>query len=176
MTTQIEKPIIRSKETPRQIIFEDYKSLNGELPIAGGWGYAKEDAVIIDKNDPTVLQGLPFDGVSIEYIFVEKRIYEELIIFSLLGEAYAGIGWKQLEQSLERHNGKDYDILTYEVTALPKSDRHELKEDLKNGGPSGVVAYEEKRRKKMISYTTEYWFDVTSFFSTSVRVDDKEPF
>ena len=93
MATKIEKPIIRSRETPRQIIFEDYKSLDGELPIAGGWGYTQADAAIIDKNDPVVIEGLPFDGVGIEYIFVEKRIYEELIIFKLLGEPYAGIRW-----------------------------------------------------------------------------------
>ena len=73
MTIKIDKPIIRSQETPRQIIFENYKSLNGELPITGGWGYAKDDAVIIDKNDPVVPEGLPFDGVDIEYIFVEKE-------------------------------------------------------------------------------------------------------
>ena len=59
MSTKIDKPIIRSQETPRQIIFENYKSLNGELPITGGWGYAKDDAVIIDKNDPVVPEGLP---------------------------------------------------------------------------------------------------------------------
>jgi hypothetical protein len=163
MTTKIDKPIIRSQETPRQIIFEDYK-LNGELPITGGWGYTKDDAVIINKNDTTVQKGLPFDGVGIEYIFIEKRIYEELIIFSLLGEPYAGIGWKQLEQKLEHHNGKDYDILTYEVTAFSKSDFHELKEDLENKDYSGLAAYEEKRNKKKISYKTEYWFDITSFF------------
>ena len=64
MTTKIDKPIIRSQEAPRQIIFEDYK-LNGELPITGGWGYTKDDAVIIDKNDPVVPEGLPFDGVGI---------------------------------------------------------------------------------------------------------------
>jgi hypothetical protein len=101
MTTKIDKPIISSKETPRQIIFEDDKSLNGELPISGGWGYTKDGAVIIDKNDPVVPEGLPFDGVGIEHIFVEKRIYEELIIFKRLGEAYAGIEWKQIEQHVE---------------------------------------------------------------------------
>jgi hypothetical protein len=106
MSTKIDKPIIRSQETPRQIISEDYKSLNGELPLGGGWGYTKDDAVIIDKNDPVVPEGLPFDGVGIEYIFVEKRIYEELIIFRLLGEPYAGIVWKQLEQNLESHDGR----------------------------------------------------------------------
>ena len=177
MTTKIEKPIIYSKETPRQIIFDDFKkSIDGELPIAGGWGYTKEDAVIIDKNDPTVPTGLPFDGVAIEYIVVEKRIYEELIIFSLLGEPHAGIGWKQLSQKLETHNERDYDILTYEVTAFSKSDWLCLKEDLKGSDGSGLVEHGKKRDEKIISYTTEYWFDITSFFGETSKRNNKEPF
>ena len=169
MTTKIDKPIIRSQETPRQIIFEDYKSLDGELPITGGWGYTKDDAVIIDKNDPVVPEGLPFDGVSIEYVFVEKRIYEELIIFRLLGEPYAGISWDQIEQSLESHDGRHYDVLIYEVTAFSESDWNELKDEWENNNyfkdsPEGFQAHEEKRVSKIIKYTTEYWFDITSFF------------
>jgi hypothetical protein len=169
MTTKIDKPIISSKETPRQIIFEDYKSLNGELPISGGWGYTKNDAVIIDKNDPVVSKGIPFDGVSIEYIFVEKRIYEELIICRRLGEAYAGIEWKQIEQHVESHDGKHYDVLSYEVTAFSESDWNELKYECESNNYfkdsfEGFQAHQETRESKMISYKTEYWFDITSFF------------
>ena len=169
MATKIEKPIIRSRETPRQIIFEDYKSLDDELPITGGWGYTQADAVIIDKNDPVVIEGLPFDGVGIEYIFVEKRIYEELIIFKLLGEPYAGIRWHLIEQNLESPNGKHYDILSYEVTAFSESDFNELKDEFESNNffkdsPNGLQAHNEKRARKMISFTTEYWFDITSFF------------
>jgi len=169
MTTKIDKPIIRSQEAPRQIIFEDYK-LNGELPITGGWGYTKDDAVIIDKNDPVVPEGLPFDGVGIEYIFVEKRIYDELIIFRVLGEPYAGIDWEQIEQRLESHDGRHYDILSYEVTAFSESNWNELKDEWESNNyfkdsSEGFQAHEEKRESKMISYKTEYWFDITSFFS-----------
>ena len=180
MTTKIDKPIIRSQETPRQIIFEDYKSLDGELLIAGGWGYTKDDAVIIDKNDPVVPEGLPFDGVSIEYVFVEKRIYEELIIFRLLGESYAGISWDQIEQSLESHDGRHYDVLIYEVTAFSESDWNELKDEWESNNcfkdsPEGLKTHEEKRASKMIKYTTEYWFDITSFFGiASINLDDKD--
>jgi len=70
-----------TKESPRQIIFEDFKI---NLPIKGGWGYDFDSACIIDKNDPSVIKGVPFDGVAIEYVFVEKRIYEEMIIFPLI--------------------------------------------------------------------------------------------
>ena len=170
MATKIKKPTINSQETPRQIIFEDFKkSINGELPITGGWGYTKEDAVIIDKNDPTVPAGVPFNGVSIEYIFVEKRIYEELIIFRASDAKYAGIKWNLLEQKLESHNERHYDILIYEVTAFSDSDWNKLKDEWESNNffknsKAGLLSHEKKRASKMISYTTEYWFDITSFF------------
>ena len=169
MAIKIEKSIIHSNEAPRQIIFEDYKSLDGELPITGGWGYTKDDAVIIDKNGPVVPKGVPFYGVGIEYIFVEKRIYEELIIFRLLGEPYAGIRWELIEQRLESHDGRDYDVLNYEVTAFSEPDWNELKDEWEsnnyfNDSLEGFQAHQEKRESKMISYKTEYWFDITSFF------------
>ena len=169
MTTKIDKPIIRSQEAPRQIIFEDYKLLNGELPISGGWGYDKNDAVIIDKNDPVVPKGVPFNGVGIEYIFVEKRIYEELIIFRVLGEPYAEIRWDQIEQHLESHDGRHYDVLSYEVTAFSEPDWNELKDEWESNNYfkdslEGFQAHQEKRESQMISYKTEYWFDITSFF------------
>ena len=41
-----------TKESPRQILFEDYKL---DLPIKGGWGYSLDDACIIDKNDVAVI-------------------------------------------------------------------------------------------------------------------------
>jgi len=63
---------LRTRESPRQIIFEDFKI---DLPISGGWGYDIENACVIDKNDSTVIKGIPFDGVGVEYVFVEKRIY-----------------------------------------------------------------------------------------------------
>jgi hypothetical protein len=39
-----------------------------DLPIHGGWGYTKEDACIIDKNDPIVdpESPIPFYGLGLE--------------------------------------------------------------------------------------------------------------
>ena len=54
-----------------------------DLPIRGGWGYDQEDACIIDKNDPIIDPDspMPFYGVGYEKIFVERRIYMELITY-----------------------------------------------------------------------------------------------
>lgn len=160
---------ISSKESPRQILAEDYKSLNGGLPIQGGWGYTKDDACIIVKNDPLVNPSSTFDGIGIEYVFVEKRIYEELIIFRPQGEKFSGIRWNLLKQSTLHEEDRVYDKLTFEITALHENDWEELKAEFE--GPQGAInpnfdmgAHEKKLQEKMVSYTRDFWFDITSFF------------
>jgi hypothetical protein len=63
MQNQIEIYPINPAYKLREVIFECFKSIDHELPITDGWGTSKEDAIIIDKNDPVVTAGLPFDGV-----------------------------------------------------------------------------------------------------------------
>ena len=169
MTTDIQAPEIKSAETPREILAADFKSLGGELPIHGGWGYSREDAVVIDKDDPVVSKGIPFDGVGIEHIFVEKRIYEELIIFRSEDSRYSGIKWNLLEQRLTSYENRTYDVLSFEITAIPDADWEALKSEWEsNNGfqasESKLKAHEKKRNEKTICYTTEYWFDITSFY------------
>ncbi|MCF8067444.1 MAG: hypothetical protein K9L30_02550 [Desulfobacterales bacterium] len=169
MAIEIEAPRIRSEETPREIITMDFKLLKGELPISGGWGYSKEDAVIIDKNDPVVPTGMPFDGVGIEYIFVEKRIYEELIIFRSGSNQFSGIKWNRIKQELISDGDRKFDVLFFDVTAIPDTDWEQLKSEWKsNNGfqesQSALDAHIEKRNSKTVHYQTEYWFDITSFF------------
>ena len=159
----------KMSQSARQIISDHFKSLKGELPIYGGWGYTKEEAVVIDKNDSTVTPGMPFDGVGIQYIFVEKRIYEELIIFRSKNDKYAGIRWNLVKQSVISDDGKDYDHLIFNVTAFKDSDWDELKNEWEsNNGfynnPEKQKIHEQKRDSKMIKYTTDYWFDITSFY------------
>ncbi len=170
MPIDIEPPCISSNESPREILAHDFPSL-GELPIQGGWGYTRDDAVIIDKNDPVVSKGLPFDGVSIEYAFVEPRAYEELIIFRPENDRYSRINTNTLGQKLTSHNNRHYDVLTFEVTALPDKDWEELKAEWE--GPNGYTSHEfdlkahkNKRDAPTIRYVTEYWFDITSFYGS----------
>ena len=171
MPIEIEPPYISSRDTPREILAADFKSV-GEIPIKGGWGYTLDDAVIIDKSDPVVPKGIPFDGVGIEYIFVEKRIYEELIIFRPLNDRYSGIRWKLLSQYLNSFNGRSYDVLKFEITALKDKDWAELKAEWKgpngNGSPGfDTKAHIEKRDSKIIRYVGKYYFDITSFYGAS---------
>ena len=157
------------RESPRQLFIQHFKSI-GELPIRGGWGYTKEDAVIIDRDDPIVPLGRPFDGISIEHVFVEKRIYEELIIFRPAGWKHLGIRWKRIDQRLVvDDDDRKYDALRFDVTAFPEAEWEALKAEWEGSddGQSPDFDHEAHQRKRdaaMVHYVAEYWFDITSFF------------
>lgn len=160
---------LATRESPREIFVQDFKSI-GELPIHGGWGYSKEDAVIIDKDDPIVPPGRSFDGIGIEHVFVEKRIYEELIIFRPAGWKHLGIGWERIEQRLVvGDDDRKYDVLRFDVTAFPEAEWEALKTEWEESdyGQSPDFdheAHQSKREAAMVHYVAEYWFDITSFF------------
>lgn len=166
---------ISTLESPRKVIAKDFVvSLDGELPISGGWGYTKEDACIINKNDPVVDPVLPFDGIGIEYVFVEKRIYEEMIILRASGDKFSGISWNLKKQELLEENDRHFDKLVYEITAFGDYDWQELKAEFE--GPKGKghpdfdeEEHEKKRQERMFRLTREFWFDITSFFGQGTK-------
>lgn len=169
---------IKSKESPREILATDFKSLRCGLPIRGGWGYSQEDACVIDKNDPLVDPSLPFDGVGVEYVFVEKRIYEEMIIFRPEGEKFSGIRWELQQQSTVREGERVFDKLVFEIAAFPEKDWEELKAELEGSQGYGHPefdgeAHERKRQEKMVRFTREFWFDITSFYGQGLVITDK---
>lgn len=154
-----------TKESPRQIIFEDFKI---DLPIKGGWGYDFDSACIIDKNDSTVIKGMPFDGVGIEYIFVEKRIYEEMIIFRKADEKYSGIKWNLDNQELLFNNDKPYDRLLFNIVGFTDAVWDELTSRFEEIQKSGKLELIDElngyRESKALRFTREFYFDVSSFY------------
>ncbi len=139
---------LNTKESPRQILAEDFDSIP-ELPIKGGWGYDIESAVIIDKNDPIVPKGVPFNGIAVEYVFVDKRLFEELIIFRPSGQKYIQIQKALKQQGTALVDGVQYDHLIFDVTAIPESLEF-----------SPEAAQEAGR----INFVSEFWFDISSFY------------
>jgi hypothetical protein len=156
---------LSTKESPRQIIFEDFRI---DLPISGGWGYDFDSACIIDKSDPVVLNGIPFDGISIEYIFVEKRIYEEMIIFRGDDEKYAGIRWDLEKQELIFDQDKPYDKLIFNIVGFTDQVWDELtarfEEIQKNGKVELMSELDTYRQSKALRLTREFYFDISSFY------------
>lgn len=153
-----------TKESPRQIMFEDYKI---NLPISGGWGYDIESACVIDKNDPTVDKAIPFDGISIEYLFVEKRIYEEMIIFRGASDKFWGIRWDLEEQRLIKVDNRSFDILIFDVVGFSEEIWNELTarfEAIKANEQWDLMGdLDAYRDSKASKFKREFYFDVTSF-------------
>jgi hypothetical protein len=156
-----------TNESPRQIILEDFKI---DLPITGGWGYDFSTACVIDKNDPSVNSDMPFDGVGIEYIFVEKRIYEEMIIFRNPNEKYAGIRWNLEKQELLSKDAKQYDRLVFNVMGFSDAIWDELtgrfQEIQKTRDLEKLNELDAYRESKAYQFKREFYFEITSFYGT----------
>lgn len=154
-----------TRESPRQIIFEDFKM---DLPIAGGWGYDFDTACVIDKNDSTVNPNMPFDGVAIEYVFVEKRIYEEMIIFRQSHEKFSGIRWEFEYQELLSRGEKRYDKLIFDVVGFSDAIWNELTSRFeaiqKSGELEKMLELNAYRETKAYRFKREFYFDITSFY------------
>src|SRR5438105_13277708 len=110
---QLPSPI-QSAISPRQVLAEDFKTI-AELPIRGGWGYTKADACIIDKDDPVVNPVIPFAGMDLESLLVEKRIYDVLVICIPKGEQFDGIQWTQLTKEIVTEGAGVFDRLVYVI-------------------------------------------------------------
>ena len=137
------------------------------LPIQGGWGYDIESACVIDRSDPMLKPGKPFNLIRIEKAFVERRIYQELIIGRDPGDQFSGIEWKLLDQRLLHSSDKQHDVLRYEISAFRDQDWAVLREEYTGDhgfGTSGfdADAHERRRNAMRVTLTREFWFDVTN--------------
>ena len=151
----------------REILLTDFPSLRHDLPIRGGWGYTMEDAVIIDRNDPAAQNYPLFDYVSMEYTFVEKRLYEELIISRERDKCFSGIEWNLEKQSLLSDRGRKYDELVFSITLFADKDWEFLKTDWEShrgyrGDRLGLEEHERKRESLLLGMTESFVFDITS--------------
>jgi hypothetical protein len=168
MPVHVPAPRIRLSQSPR-IVIADCFGKDSDLPIRGGWGYDVDDAVVIDKGAPSVAPDAPFNGVAVEYAYVEKRIYLELIVLRPEDDRFSGIEWKLLEQRLIERDARPYDILQFEVLALRTEDWNELKAAWESphghGSPDfDESAHNERHAALTIRYVTEFWFEISSFF------------
>ena len=138
------------------------------LPITGGWGYDFDTACVIDKNDSTVNPNIPFDGIAIEYVFVEKRIYEEMIIFRESHEKYSGIRWEFEKQELLSRDEKRYDKLFFDVLGFSDAIWDELTSRFeaiqKSGEFEKMAELDAYRESKAYRFKREFCFDITSFY------------
>lgn len=150
-----------TREAPQEILKEDFPSR--QWPISGGWGYSKEDAVVIELDNER-------DGVAMEYTFLEYRSYEEGIIFLPHEERLEGFRFERGLQALHQDDdGRMYDRVTMTVFAFTEQDWEWLKNDWKQhdcymDDKEGRRRHEALRKEKMMRYEIVGWFDISRFF------------
>ena len=119
---------------PREVLRQHFPHTANQCLFRGGWGYSIDDAVEVLEFDPEINSDEKFDGVSLEYAFVDKRIREELIFAPTARKAFDRLSWQVIEQSLHERGGINYDRLLVEVTVDDEI------------------------------YQTEYWFNISDFY------------
>ena len=106
---------VQTDEPLRQVLTQDFPRDCYNLPISGGWGYTRADAIIFVR-DQFRTQGKSADFVGLEYHIAQKIIYEELIIFQPPGHKSSGIELHLILQKLTRADERRYDVLKFNVT------------------------------------------------------------
>ena len=166
---------------PHQVLSKIFKAPEfPPLPIRGGWGYSQRDAVIIDRNHPVAER--PFNGVRIEYKFAQLRMWLELITVRPEGQRHSQCKYNMRKQELiHGKDGKVYDVLHCDITALPDADFEELKAEWE--GPHGYSSpsfdqdvHMRKREALLVRYSTEYWFEISSFFGKQFEDEEQDCF
>lgn len=159
-------PVSDLEEEPRVILASMDRTTIKNWPVEGGWGYSMADACVIGlpESDLNTAQ-----GIKLEYRFVEKRIYLEMISLRPPGHQYRNINWELKEQRLIPENERKYDKLIFNVTAFPETIWEELEKEY--NGPEGachpdfnLAAHTEIRRSYQEHFTSEFWFDITRFY------------
>ena len=154
---------------PREILREHFPRTANQCNFSGGWGYDADHATIVKEFDPEINPDEKFDGVSLEYAFIDKRIREELIFSRPEGERFEEFDSCTIEQRLMDIEGVPHDYILVEVTAYPEQEWNELKADWEShdcykDDPEGREANLARKEACKITYQAEYYFNISDFF------------
>ena len=155
---------------PRTILQQHFPRTANQCNFSGGWGYDIEHATIVKEFDPEINPDEKFDGVSLEYAFIDKRIREELIFNRPEDDRLAGLNYNTIQQALSRIDGVPYDYILVEVTAYPEREWNELQADCEahnyyKDDPEGRKRNLDRREACKITYQAEYYFNISDFMS-----------
>ncbi|MCK9172212.1 MAG: hypothetical protein M0O99_01840 [Desulfuromonas thiophila] len=146
------QPLPVEIKTPPRETWQDCVFPDPDLPIQGGWGYTREDACIIDKNDAIVDSNEEFDGIGVEYDFIKKRNETEI---TRSGYWLREHDWRLICQRMLKIDGRCYDHLVCEITIHGVPDSQEKPYN-------GWFKIETNRNP--VCYRRDFWFDITSFY------------
>ena len=129
--------------------------------FSGGYGYDKNDLVIIDTNSE-------FSGVELESRFIQARSYAELKNHGIKERHYKSVQLQKLNQQLIFTENKPIDILEYKIIATPFDVVEETKEIFFRNNPfrnPKIMEYIiDMLEDASVTYITKGYFDISNFY------------
>ncbi len=152
-------------------IFEQIKSTDNiqeviksafdiDLDISGGWGYNSDSAFILKSSTMPLMQ--------LEHTLTLMRAHLEMSMTLPKEKRYGAINVNELHREEKKIDTKKYDIITFEISAIPEKTYEAFIEEYKAGQEmiDFDVADHFKRRKESTLIRQEIvWFDITQLLS-----------
>jgi hypothetical protein len=164
---------VRTDKALSIVLAEDFPRDCSNLPISGGWGYTRAEAISFVRNRFPVPEAA--DLVSLEHHIVQKIIYEELIIFRPKDYKFSGITTTYKRQRLLDDGRQRFDCLEFSVSCWSDWHWDQLKREWEAndfGDRPGfdVEAHAARREASRLQYEREFWFDISDVFGRFVAV------
>lgn len=143
---------LKSGDDIREVI---KTAFDADLSISGGWGYAQEEAMVIEASAVPLSQ--------LEHMLASMRTYIEMNMTLPPEERYGSINLNEIQREQISDDGLIYDKVTYEITAMKEVHYTAFINEYKEGlGKEGfdITEHFNQRRKATISRNEAIWFEV----------------
>ena len=128
-------------------------AFNSDLDVSGAWGYSRELSTCIELRNED-------NRFEIEFTLSTMRAYLEMNMTLEGNERYGAINLREVS----RENIKEYDKVTYEISAMKELDYNifinEYKENFEKSD-FDISQHFEKRKKATLKREVIHWFKVT---------------
>jgi len=125
-----------------------------KLDISGGWGYSHKDAVIVNSLE------MPIDQFLNMFATIRANIEMNLTLEE--DERYGGINIHFVDGEQFTIEGKTFDHIRFEVTAMREKEYAKLIQEYKdNYGKNSdfdMDAHFQKRKELTIKLESDFWF------------------
>ena len=154
----------------RQVLAEDLPRDCANLPITGGWGYTRQQAIVFVRDQFPNPSSPNF--VSLEYLIAMKIAYEELIICRSKNDRFSEIRMTPTRQQLINDGERCFDCLDFDISCWHDWHWYQLKhefeeQDIPNRTKEEQQAHFTKKAEAMIVYKRQFWFDITDVHEPS---------
>ena len=143
---------LKSGDDIREVI---KTAFDADLSISGGWGYAQDNATVIDAATVPLSQ--------LEHMLASMRAYIEMNMTLPPEERYGSINLNEVQRDQIKEGELVYDKVTYEITAMKEEHYTAFINEYKEGlGKEGfdITEHFNQRKKATISRNEVYWFEV----------------